>query len=75
MGGRNPRSSKKELIVHLDLFKLMNLNDLVRQARRAAKRMYDGPIDRLDFNIHALLLDMADTLEKLAKRRDKDELD
>jgi hypothetical protein len=64
MGGRNPRSTKKALI---NGFKSMKPDRLVIKARKAAKEMYDGPIFKLNFKIHALLLQMADALEKQLK--------
>ena len=67
MGGRNPRSAKKALIKDLGLFKSMKPDRLVVKARKAAKDMYDGPIFKLNLKIHALLLQMADALEKKLK--------
>ena len=45
----------------------MKPDRLVIKARKAAKEMYDGPIFKLNFKIHALLLQMADALEKQLK--------
>jgi hypothetical protein len=50
----------------------MKANQLILKAREAAKEMYDGPISRMDFKIHALLLQLAIALEKQMKDVDKE---